>query len=202
MTSAFIPEYEADNVLVGVARMFLAPYKPAEDADEALLPEDTVELSGTWPTQWDAMGATDSGLEFEFSRKTNEIMIEEQVIPVEEVTESVTFAMNVTLAEDTLETMRRAYGGGTITDTAAASGTPGIRTLKISSEMENFAFGFEVRNEAGFWRRYRVPKVKSVANVKTSFVRAKDKRMYEVQFKSLCAPEDVEIREKTAEPTG
>lgn len=192
---SFIPPYNKDNVNVGVASMFVAPYSLTSPP---ALPDDTVELGGAWPVAWTSLGASDSGLTFQFARKTNDIMIEEQVVPVDTETTSLNFSMDVTLAEDTLATMKLAYGGGTITDTAAAAGTPGIRTLALSTDLDTFAFGFEVKNELGFWRRYLVPKVKSVAQVKTSFVRAKDKRMYAVTFQSLVAPEDVTIREKTA----
>lgn len=195
MTS-FIPPYNGDNVNVGVASMYIQPFSLTSPA---ALPADTVDLGAVWDTPWVPLGASDSGLEFQFSRKTNDIMIEEQVVPIDTETTSLDFSMNVTLAEDTLATMRLAYGGGVVTSTAPGVGTPGIRTLTISTDLENFSFGFEVKNEAGFWRRYLVPKVKSVANVKTAFVRAKDKRMYAVQFQSLVAPEDVIVREKTAD---
>ena len=197
MAGSFIPPYNADNVNVGVASMFVGAY----DATNPLaLPEDTVELGGEWPDGWTSLGATDSGLEFGFSRKTNDITIEEQVVAVDTETDSLSFTMDVTLAEDTLKTMKLAYGGGTVTDTPPTATTPGIRTLTIATDLDTLAFGFEVRNEMGFWRRYRVPKVKSVANVKTTFSRSKDKRMYGVSFQSLVAPEEVEVREMTAAP--
>lgn len=196
---SFIPPYNADNVNVGLASMYVQPYSTTVPA---ALPDDDVDLGTQWDAPWTPLGATDSGLEFQFSRKTNPIMIEEQVIEVDEETESLTFSMNVTLAEDTLATMRLAYGGGTVTTTAPGTTTPGLRTLQLSTDLEAFAFGFEVKNEAGFWRRYLVPKVKSVADVKTTFSRSKDKRMYAVTFSSLVAPEEVIIREKTDEPTG
>lgn len=195
MSTSFIPPYDKDNVNVGVASMFVAAYSLTVPA---ALPADTVALGGAWPAAWTSLGASDSGLTFQFARKTNDIMIEEQVVAVDTETTSLTFSMDVTLAEDTLATMKLAYGGGIITDTAASSGVPGIRTLALSTDLDTFAFGFEVKNQLGFWRRYLVPKVKSVAQVKTSFVRAKDKRMYAVTFQSLCAPEDVTIREMTA----
>lgn len=195
MPGSFIPPYNADNVNVGVASMYVQPYVPASPA---ALPADSVALGTAWTGSWVALGASDSGLEFRFSRKTQEIMIEEQVVQVDTETQSLTFEMNVTLAEDTLQTMRLAYGGGVITTTAPGSGTPGIRTLQMSTDLETFAFGFEVQNEVGFWRRYLVPKVKSVGDIKTAFVRAKDKRSYNVSFQSLVAPEQVIVREMTA----
>jgi hypothetical protein len=195
---SFIPPYDADAVNVGLASMYVGAWDPATPLE---LPADTVELGEAWPTGWTPLGATDSGLEFAFSRKTNDITIEEQIVAVDTNTDSLTFEMNVTLAQDTLQTMKLAYGGGKVTDIAPTATTPGIRTLTIATDLDTLSFGFEVQNEFGFWRRYFVPKVKSVANVKTTFSRSKDKRMYAVTFQSLVAPEDVVVREKTAEPS-
>lgn len=192
---SFIPPYNNNNINVGVASMYVQPYNIAAPP---ALPADAVALGTTWSAPWTSLGASDSGLQFAFSRKTNNITIEEQVVQVDVATTGLTFEMNVTLAEDTLAVMQLAYGGGTITTTAAASGVPGTRTLSIATDMTTFSFGFEVRQENGFWRRYLVPKVKSVGNIKTIFSRAKDKRMYAVSFQSLVAPEQVTVREQFA----
>lgn len=192
---ALVPAYNRDNINVGLAAMYVQPYSLTVPA---ALPDDTAALGAAWPDPWTSLGASDSGLEFAFSRKTNDIMIEEQAVPVDTRTDTLTFQMNVTLAEDTLATMKLAYGGGVITDTPAGTGTPGVRTLVIADEMDNLAFGFEVENELGFPRRILVPKAKSVADIKTSYVRAKDKRMYQVSLQSLVAAADVIIREITA----
>lgn len=195
MPVAFTPPFNGNNVNTGLASCYVQPWSLGSPAT---LPADTVALGTTWAGPWVPLGASDSGLSFSFSRKTNNIMIEEQVVEVDVNTTSLAFTMDITLAEDTLQTMKLAYGGGTITTTAASSGVTGTRVLQISSDMDSFAFGFEVKNELGFARRILVPKVKSVANVKTVFSRAKEKRMYAVSFQSLVAPEAVIVREVTA----
>lgn len=195
---SFIPPVNTDNVLTGVASMFWQPYDMTVDAAP---PEDTVALGTPWSDPWVSIGATDAGLELDFERKTNNIMIEEQVVEVDEVTESMTWSMNIDMAEDTLQTMRLSMGGGVITDIAATASTPGVRTLQLSTDMDNFAFGYEVVNQFGQWRRIVVPKVKSVAKTKTNYSRAKNKRMWTTQFVALCAPEKVIIREWTSAPT-
>lgn len=195
MSSPLVPAYEPLNVLTGMARMFLQPYDPM---NPPTLPEDTVALGGEWPAEWVAPGATTEGLSFEFERSTQTITIEEQMTPVDERTQSLTFTANVTLAEDTLKTMRIAYGGGVIETTAAATGTPGISTLVIAEEMETFAFAFEGQNEFGYWRRVLIPRVKSRANVQTAYRRAEAQRSYPIGLASLVAPSEVVIRNMDA----
>lgn len=189
------PVYDRKNVLVGLAAMYFQPYLP-EDLPE--LPPDTNPLWTVWPTPWTPVGATTEGLTFGFQRETNNIMIEEQVTPVDVQTTAVNFTMQITLSEDTLETMILAYGGGEIATVAPGSGTPGIKTLEIASNFSYFSFGFEGKNNKGFWRRVLVPVVVSVAEAQTIYRRAESQRTYGVTLTSLVAPEEVIIREMTA----
>lgn len=197
--AAVVRQYVRDNVLVGQARPFIQPYDPAVPPS---LPADTIPLNGVWGGNWVELGATTNGLEFDFARKTKKIMVEEQQTPVAVTTTDTTFTFGLELSEDTLETMRLAYGGGVITTVAAGVGQPAIQTLAISSELTNFSFGFEGINEKGFWRRVLVPVVVSVANAKTSYQRADKQRTYKVQFESLVDPTQVTIRQMTAVATG
>jgi len=194
-----VRQYVRDNVLVGQARPFIQPYVPSAPP---ALPADSIPLNGVWGGNWVELGATTNGLEFDFSRKTKKIMVEEQQTPVAITTTDTTFTFGLELSEDTLDTMRLAYGGGIITTTAAGVGQLGIQTLAISSELTNFSFGFEGVNEFGFWRRVLVPVVVSVANAKTQYQRADKQRTYKVQFESLVDPTQVTIRQMTAVATG
>jgi hypothetical protein len=196
--TAFIPSYNRANVLVGLARCFTQPYDPETPA---VLPADTVVLGGTWTSPWVAVGATQEGLTFSASRDTQDIMIEEQPNPVDKRQTSASYTMGLTLSEDTIDTMVLAYGG-TKTVVAAGTTTPGITSLQMSSELSYFAFAFEGRAPSGFWRRVLVPIVVSIGETETSYRRAEEQRLYEVSFESLVRPEDVIIREMTAEPTG
>jgi hypothetical protein len=194
-----IRQYVRDNVLVGQARPFIQPYDPAVPP---VLPADSIPLNGVWGGNWVELGATTNGLEFDFARKTKKIMVEEQQTPVAITTTDTTFTFAMELSEDTLDTMRLAYGGGTITTIPAGVGQLGIQTLQISSELTNFSFGFEGVNEKGFWRRVLVPVVVSVASAKTQYQRADKQRTYKVQFESLVDPTQVTIRQMTAVATG
>ena len=194
-SSALVPTYDRSKVLVGQAAGFIQPYDPGTPP---ALPLDTVALGTAWTSPWTAIGATQEGLTFAFSRDATDIVIEEQPTPVDVVTNTMEWNVNTTLAEDSLQVMKWAYGGGTITVQAATALLPGVSTLVISSEMQSFAFGFEGRNHLGFWRRVLIPVVKSVGQAETTFRRAEAPRMYAVSFRSLVAPNEVIIKEMTA----
>ena len=196
---SFIPIYDRTKVMPGLAQMYLAPYSASSPA---ALPAETVALGGTWPSTpqvWTPIGATEEGVTLAVRRNTQDQMIEEQITPVGVETTDADFRFEVSLSEDTLETMRVAYGGGTITTTAAASGQIGKKVLVISTDLTHFALGFECKNPEGFFRRILVPDIVSVADVSTSFRRAAGPRRYRVAFRSLVKPEDVTIVNKTAD---
>lgn len=197
--AAFIPAYERKNVLVGMARMFLAPYD--EDTPEEL-PANTVALNGPWGGNWVPIGATQEGVTIGFTRETEDITIEEQFTPVDTKTSAIAFNISTVLSEDTLQTMKWAYGGGEIITTAADATNPGTQQLVISSELEHLTLGFEGVNKFGFWRRVLIPDVLSVGEIETNYRRAAEQRLYSTSFRSVVPIEDVVILEMTAEPTG
>lgn len=192
---ALVPQYDGTKVLTGMASVYLAPYNPTTPVS---LPADTVALGTAWTSPWVPIGATMEGVSFQYSRETEQISIEEQMTPVDERTSSLTFTVEVELAQDTLQTMKWAYGGGTITTTAAATGTPGTSTLQISDEMEDLVLGLEGQNDKGFWRRILIPRVKSVADVTTNYRRSNSPRTYAVSLRSLVAPSAVTIKNQDA----
>jgi hypothetical protein len=189
------PTYDRKNVLVGLAAMYFQPYI---STTPPTLPPDTTALWTAWSSPWTPIGATTEGLTFGFQRQTNNIMIEEQATPVDVQTTMINFTMQVTLSEDTLETMLLAYGGGTTSVVAAGTGQPATKTLQIGSGLTYFSFGFEGKNNKGFWRRVLVPVVVSVAEAQTVYRRAESQRTYGVTLTSLVAPEEVIIKEMTA----
>ncbi len=194
-----LPEYHRENVLVGRAALRLAPYDPD---DIPALPALDVPINGPWGSEWTPVGATEEGVTLAFSRSTEQIRVEEAAIAVDERTTEITMSVNCSLSEDTLATMRLAFGGGALTTVAATATDPGIRRLVISSELEQFSLGMEGQNEFGLWRRVRIPIVLSVADAEAQYRRASAPRRWNVSFKSLVSPEDVEIVEAISAPTG
>jgi hypothetical protein len=197
----FTPTYDRKRVTSGMTAVRLAPY---DELDPAELPADTVVLGGIWPVlpqPWVPIGASAEGASLVFRRSTESLRIEEQLTPVAVETTEVEFRVEVTMAEDTLETMRVAYGGGEIVTTAAGAGQPAKKTLTLSSDLEHFALGLEARNTYGHPRRILVPEIVSIADVETTYRRAAGLRLYKVSFWSLVPIEEMIIDEITAPAT-
>ena len=195
----YIPRYNRTNVLRGMASLWIRPYNVA-----ATLPSNQLALGGDWAdvalgnVAWKPAGATESGVTMRFTRETTDISIEEQVNPVDVATNTLDPRIEATLAEDTLETMITAYGGGSIATVAAGSGTVGTRELTISEELTHLTLGMEGVNNLGMWRRVLFQDVLSVAEVETSYRRAETQRLYAVSFRLVSPISALKVREMNA----
>lgn len=176
------PAYDRTKVLVGQARGFYQVYNPSVPP---VLPARTQNTGGAWAAPWKPIGATVDGLTFNFKRDLNDITIEEQSIPIAQLTKSATFSFDMELSEDTFTTMALAYGGGTVNTVAAASGQVGYQTLVPSDEVVQYAFAFEADNEFGMARRVLIPILVPAADVKTGYNRATKQRTYNITLESL-----------------
>lgn len=195
---SFTPTYDRTKVLAGMAAVYLAPYNATSPA---ALPAETVALGGAWPSTpqvWTPIGATQEGVSMSFKRSTQSLNIEEQLTPVKVETTEIDCRIEATLAESTFETMRIAFGGGSIVTVAAGVGVIGKKTLTISSDLDHFALGLEGIDPNGFFRRILIPEIVSIAEVEESYRRAANLRMYKVSFMALVAPEQMTFVEKTA----
>lgn len=197
----FVPRYVRANVLRGQAALWIAPFSATTPVT---IPQDTLALGGDWANAttgnilWKPVGATESGVTMRFTRETTDITIEEQVNPVDVATNTLDPRVEAVLAEDTLETMVTAYGGGTIATVAKTPTTPGTSQLTISSELTHLTLGMEAVNNKGFWRRVVFPDVLSVAEVETSYRRAETQRLYAVSFRMVNPLSELIIKEMTA----
>lgn len=194
--AALIPRYTRKNVIRGMAQIWTRPQD-----DTATLPSNALALGGDWSVagtgnvNWTAIGASESGATMRFSRSTNDITIEEQINPVDIATTSVDPRIEVTLAEDTLETMKLAYGGGTITTVAPQTGIPGYRELTIAQDIDHLTIGLEGMNTKSQWRRVLWLDVLSVADVETSYRNAETQRLYAVSFRLVSPITSAIVRE-------
>lgn len=190
--------YNPNNVKVGEATVFIQPWIEGTPAE---LPDDTVALGTSWGGAWADLGATDQGFRVKVSTKTAEINIEEQSTPVDILADGKSITVSGTLAEDTMQVMRWAYGGGELTVVAAGASQIGKTELTLQDDLEKWAIGVEVKNKEGFFRRILIPKVIITSDVETAYRRAAEKRMYPFEAVSICAPEEIVIRNMTAEET-
>lgn len=194
--AGMIPRYTRKNVIRGMAAIWTRPQD-----DLAVLPANSLALGGDWANAttgniaWTPIGASESGATMRFSRATNDISIEEQLNPVDIATTSIDPRLEVTLAEDTLETMKLAYGGGTITTVAPATGVPGYKELTVAQDIDHLTLGLEGMNTKSQWRRVLWLDVLSVADVETSYRNAETQRLYAVSFRLVSPITSMLIRE-------
>jgi len=185
--------YNADNVVVGEAYLYLIPWvkgsvEPLIDDDTPLFDVAAWELAG-----WQTAGATHEGFKTNVEVSTTTITIEEQSTPVAERVESKGITIEAALAEDTLDTIRLSWGGGTITTTAAASGTPGTKKMSLTDDITYWTAALEMRNSFGLARRIYIPKASLTGSGETSFRRSADKRTYPVRLASISKPSEIQI---------
>lgn len=182
---------DADKVLEGIANIYFG------EKDVAMPDEETVAYGGDWGVDWTGVGYTEDGVELEKSTDTDDVKPSETITPINVLVTGAGVTVRFVVMEHTLEMMKLAYGGGTITTTAAGVGQIGKRVLRLASRLESFGLGFEVENHLGHWTRMYVPHVKSIATVGTGFALNKI-RMLPVEFRALCEIDDIIITEKTA----
>lgn len=186
---------DSTNVLVGSATIWIAA------ADEPM-PADSVDLGADWAGNWLSPGATDQGVDLTVGRDIQKHMIDEQSTPALITVNTSNIQVDTSFAEDVLTNLKTAYGGGTITTTAAGTGQVGKSTLTLAESLDTLAVGLEGKNKAGFWRRIYIPRVISAAEVKTTFRRSADYRKYPVSLQAICPLDDILIVDMTAVATG
>lgn len=194
--------YNADNVVVGQAVLFLKPWVKGQAAGFVADDTDLWDAEAWETAGFLGVGATNEGFKINVETSTTQITIEEQSTPVDEKVESKAIGIEAALAEDTMESMRYSWGGGDITTTAAGAGIAGTKKMTLTDEIEYYYAALEMRNFNGFARRILVDKVSVSGSGEVSFRRAADKRMYPVRVASLCPPSGIQVVDVTAAPTG
>jgi hypothetical protein len=193
--------YNADNVVVGHAVLWLKPWVYGVTTNP--VPDDTT----LWNvTVWEAAGfysagATSEGFKIVAETSTTTVTIEEQSTPVDERLEGKNVNIEAALAEDTLESMSYAWGGGTIVAQAATNLLVGTQKMSLVNDIKYFVACLEMKNFKGLPRRIFVPKMSLTGSGDTSFRRSSDKRTYPVRLASLCKPTDIQVIDVTAPKT-
>lgn len=186
--------YDPNNVVVGNAVLWYTPWLVTPKTQVA----DTVSIftTTTWEAAgWIGIGGTDEGFKVHVETSLTDVMIEEQSTPVAETVESKLITIEAALAEDTLETIKLAWNGGTIT---TAAGPPAKRTMPLQDQVNYWTVVLEMRNFGGFARRIYIPKVTINGSGDTSFRRAADKRLYPVRVSSICPTSQIVITDMTS----
>lgn len=193
--------YDADNVVVGEAYLFLKPWTKVDPPilipdTTALFDVDAYETAG-----WRTAGATHEGYRANVDTSTTTVTIEEQSTPVGEYVESKGVTFEAALAEDTLASMQLSWSGGNITIAPATATLPGTSKMTLTDTIKYWAAILEMRNQFGLARRIFLPKASLTGSGETAFRRAADKRTYPIRVASVCKPSDIQIIDITAPKT-
>lgn len=193
--------YNANNVVVALANIYVAPWDPDVPA---VLPVDTVGTGVEWPntgggvTPWVHLGFTDQGWKLKLSTKTSEINVEEQSSPIDILADGKTMTVSGTLSEASLQHARWSYGGGTITTQAPGVGVIGKQTLSLQDKLEKWAIGLDTVNVHGFWRRILLPKCVITSDVEVTFRRAAQQQMFPFEATSISDISEIDYVDMTA----
>lgn len=166
------------NVLVGHVQIYIAPVGTAA-------PATSIVYGGSWGSSWVASGYTEKGATVNMDRKSNMIYVEELPEPVTVTLDTNDPSLDIEFAEDTLQSMVWAYGGGTIATTG--SGSSQVATLTLAEGLTTVTIGLEGTAPSGNFRRIVIPQLISTGKVKTSYQRAKAARTYPATFSSIGA---------------
>lgn len=190
------PVINTINVLVGTATLFTAPAGTAA-------PLDTIAGGDDWGSPWTYIGATEEGVTVAYGTTTSDTTVEEQATPVLVNVTAVQFELRFSLSEDTVESMKLAYGaGGSIATITGSTGIAAKKRLTLSSKLAKLAAGFEGVNAQGFPRRVYVPAVLSIGDVSTAYRRAANNRAYPAVLRAVCDPDEIGIDEWSAAAAG
>lgn len=168
-----------------------------EELDQGLTVQmltGTVTLTGGL---WTPVGATDQGWKYGTSKSVQTIDIEEQSTPVSMAinTQSVTY--DGALSEDISRTLALAFNA-TMSVVAPATLTPGYDNLVLTDTVLYYAVCLVAQHYNGMPRWQYAPKCSQLSSTSVDFRRANAKRMYPVQFATLCKPSQIRTINFTA----
>jgi hypothetical protein len=181
---------QTNQVFVGGVLLYTGPVGTAVPPEPNATPG--LAVGAPWPSPWLHAGATEEGVSLAVGSNTVDHFIDEQGEPVLITVGTSNIRILSSLSEDTLETMRLAYGGGVITTAT------GKKTLKLSDELEVMTAGLDGVAPGGFARRIVIPRVVSVADVTTPNRRSAANRIYGVELRCLSKRSDIYIFNGTA----
>lgn len=189
--------YDANNVVVGQAAVATAAEGTALPDLDTFNTADPFDETFAPSPAWAWVGATEQGWQLGADKSTQTINIEEQSTPVGMTLTSQAVSLQGNLSEDITKTLVLAMNA-TAVATAAATGSPGYDTIKLSDVPKYYAVLAVTTNAEGFGRIIYAPKWTSLGNVSASFRRAAGQRLYGVNFQTVCNTSDIEIINFTA----
>lgn len=141
---------------------------------------------------WVPVGATDQGWKYGTNKSVNAINIEEQSTQVATTISSQSVTIEGSLSEDITQTLALAYNG-LVATTAPGVSNPGYDVVSLTDTVLTYAVAMVTTNPQGLGRIIYAPQWTQLSNVSTDFRRASAKRMYPVQFATICKPSQIQV---------
>lgn len=177
-----IPTGTAANVLVGPARLLIAPL------GTALPTVDGTQNPITWAAGWKEVGFTESGTTLGYNPAIKDINVDEAMAPINKVLDGEKAMFGAQLAEATLQNLNYAISASIFTASAADATHAQLARVDVGSgSLTQVMVGFEGINPAGFQRIIVGFKAIAEANVSLAFKRS-TKLIIPVQFGLLADP--------------
>lgn len=191
--------YDASGVVVGQAAVLFNVEDTALPNLDSFNTSDPFDLT-FWTTApaWTPCGATDQGWQFGANKNTQVINIEEQSTPVATTITSQSVSITGSMAEDVTKTLTLALNATSAATAAVVGTSPGYDTIQLSDEPIKYAVALVTTNKEGFGRIIYAPSWTQLSNATTNFRRASEKRMYPVQFETVCATDLIKVINFTA----
>jgi hypothetical protein len=173
------PTGTAANVLVGPARLLVSP------KGTTLPTLDGTVNPITWPAGWVEVGYTEAGTDMTYTPTIKDIMVDEEMAPVQKILDKEKATVTAVLAEATLANLNRAISASIMTQSAADVTHAQLATVEVGSgALNEVQIGFEGINPQTFQRIMIGYRAIAQATVKLTFKRA-DKTMMQVDFDLL-----------------
>jgi len=173
------PAGSASNVIVGPARMLVAPIGTT-------LPtlDGTVDPI-TWDVAWKEVGYTDDGTKLSYQPTLKEILVDEEPAPVKRALDTEKATISANCAESTVQNLNYAISASTLTSSAADTTHAQLATLDVGGgALNEVMVGLEGLSPAGMQRIIIAYRAQAQANVQLQFKRG-DKTIIPVELALL-----------------
>lgn len=165
---------DTTEVLIGTGTLYIAPEGTAFPADPTVAPDAAFE----------DVGYSEEGWSFNVDRELEDVEVAEEIDPIDVLQTSREIHLVGAAVQASLENLRTALGGGTIT---TAAGPPATKTLvpAATDSLEKKAVLFRGKAPGGFDRDIQMPHVVSAAAVELAHRKAPDKSQIAMDFRVL-----------------
>lgn len=179
---ANLPQGTAANVLVGPARLLVAPIGTALPTLDGTV--DPIVFAAAWKE----VGYTESGVVLAYAAGIKDITVDEEMAPVKKILDTEKATVTATLAEATLTNLDYAIAAAILTKTAGDATHARLERLDVGTGVlaENM-IAFEGKNQAGKQRIFIGYRSVPEANVQMAFKRS-DKTLIPVSFGLIADP--------------